>query len=373
MTSGSSPDTNLVNSIAQILKEKKTIAVCLPVKASLDAVASGLALAFALEKIGKKAGVASSDLTDPAYNLVGQDEIQNTIVGDGDILVVSVPYKNGGVENVSYSIENEKLNIVIAPEAGRARIEPASVSFSYTGGKPDVIVTLYSQSLESLGDLYLKGKDQFTGVEIINIDRHLTNSNYGTINYVDTKSPSIAQMINEILRVMKVEMDHDIATNLYDALVDSTNNFTSYTVNAQAFRMAAFLLEKGASKRPVPGVNMHRPMSGVNMPGAMNSAPVPPMPSAQRAQQMNTVSQVPPFEQEGYDFDGTSESGEGGAFIPAPFAPVAPKVQSSHAPIPQAPVESVVPAQVHAMPNSEQPVQLKPQIFNKGMLGMNKG
>lgn len=379
MTNGTTSDTTVVQTIARILKEKKTIAICLPLKATQDAVASALALCFALENEGKKAGVAATDRTDPAYNLVGQDEVQTGLVGDGDVLVVSIPYKDGGVEDVSYSVQNDRLNISISPEAGRGKIEPSSVQYSYIGGKPDLIVTLYAPTLESLGALYEDNKQQFEGVDIINIDRHFTNNEYGTINYVDKKSPSMAQMINEILRVMKVEIDHDIATNLYDALVSATNNFSSYTVNAHSFRMAAFLLDHGADKRPIPVVQPGGQSGGQSQPqsqlNGVGSAPMQPGTS------MNTA--MPVFEQEGYDFEGTAEPIEG--YVPAPApVPVAPQTvqpqQVSAQPVqvrvaPPAPADVSLPVQeapVQAAPEVPQPVQLKPQIF-KGSSGLNKG
>ena len=243
-------DGNQSNRVAKVLSEKQSIAICLPTKATLDAVAAALALYFALAKEGKSVSVASPDEVDKSYGLVGQEKIQSTMASDGDVLVVSIPYEDGGVDNVNYNVDGDFLNIHITPEEGHERLDPKKVKFNYTGGKPDAIVTIYTPTLNSLGSIYENNKEQFEGVEIVNIDRHFTNASYGTLNFVDKKSPSMVEMINEVLKVMKTEIDKDIASNLYDGLVSATNNFTAHSVNAQTFRMAAFLLDHGAQKKP---------------------------------------------------------------------------------------------------------------------------
>lgn len=236
--------------IAASLQNSNSIAIALPQQATKDAVAAALALYYALKDMGKSVSIASASSIDPDMRLDGQDIIGNSISADGDTLVISLPYTQGGVENIKSRVVNNRLEIHITPEGEHERVSKEQVEFGYTGGSADVIVCLYSPTLNSLGSLYQDNVDMFNSSEIINIDRHFTNEEYGIVNFVDKKSPSMAQMINELFKVMKTPMTSAITTHLYDGLIAATNNFTAHSVNADTFRMAAFLLDQGAVKKP---------------------------------------------------------------------------------------------------------------------------
>src|SRR3990167_5001082 len=112
--------------------------------------------------MGKAVGIASSGDSVEPTNLAGQDKIQTSLVSDGDNLVVSFPYTEGSVDKVTYNIEENAFNLIIQPREGSAKLDPKKVSFNYTGGRPDVIITIYTATLNSLGTLYTSNKDQFT-------------------------------------------------------------------------------------------------------------------------------------------------------------------------------------------------------------------
>ncbi len=238
--------------IAKILSEKNSISVCLPININIDTLAAGTALYLALIKMGKSVGLASAGQPASQYDLVGEDKLQSNLVSDGKNLVVSFPYVEGSVDKVTYNIENETFNLVIQPREGADRLNPKQVKYNYTGGKPDAVVVIFAPTLNSLGDLYTSQKDAFSGIDVINVDRHFTNAGYGSINYIEKKSSSVSEMVLEIIRSLKVELDKDIATNLYSGIVSATNNFTAPTTTADTFESTAFLLKRGAVKKPIP-------------------------------------------------------------------------------------------------------------------------
>lgn len=249
--------------ISSLLMEKKTIALCLPMQTTLDAAAAALALYHALNTAGKAVTLSSSEPLNPDFALLGQEYVKNTISAEGDVLIVSVPFKENGVENVTYNVENDRVNIVIKPENGAQRFDPKNVEYTFSGGKAELVVTIYAPTLDSLGDLYTQNIDQFQGVTIINIDRHFTNAQYGALNMVDKRSPSLCLMMMDILDDMKIELTKEIATLLFTGLSSATNNFSAHSVNADTFKAAAYLLEKGAEKRHVkplmPGLRQLSP------------------------------------------------------------------------------------------------------------------
>lgn len=238
--------------IAQIFNEKQSISICLPQNPNLDAVASATALYLTLLNMGKQVTLTAPEEVNPQFGLIGQDKIQTQLSSEGNTLVVSFPYTEGAVDKVTYNIEGDHFNLIIQPKEGMDKLNHEKVKFNYSGGRPDVIVTVYTPTLNALGNLYNNQKDKFSGVEIINIDRHFTNNNYGTVNVVDKKAASMSEIMTDLLRSLNAKVDKDTATNLYTGITSATNNFTAHAVSADTFESSAFLLNSGAVKKVAP-------------------------------------------------------------------------------------------------------------------------
>lgn len=234
-----------------VINQQNNFAICLPTNNTIDTIGAATALYFGLTKLGKNASLACAFPISSQINLKGVEKIQKSLGSDGNTLVISFPYVEGAVDKVTYNIEGNYFNLIIQPSEGQSKLDHSAIKYSYTGGKVDVIITIDASSLNSLGDLYLQNQQQFTGKEIINIDRHLTNTNFGTINLVDRESSSTSEIVFKLLEYLNVEIDKEMATNLYAGIVSATNNFTAYSVNAQTFEISAKLLRLGAVKRPM--------------------------------------------------------------------------------------------------------------------------
>lgn len=265
----------VIPSIIKILETKSIYSIVLPANPTPDAVSAAVALYLALIKIGKSASIACSTPVDPALGIIGADKIQKELVASGDNLVVSFPYEDGAIDKITYNIEGNQFNLVIAPKEGKPRLESNNVKYSYKGGKGEVIFTIDAPSLASLGDIYMNQKDMFTGVEIINVDRHLTNGNFGSINLVEKQRSSTSELVFALLNALSLQIDKDSATTLYGGIVAATNNFTSYSVNANTFEACSKLLSLGAVKR----ASVRQPMNMYQQPGmAPMQQPIQPQP-----------------------------------------------------------------------------------------------
>ncbi len=237
--------------VVQVVSQQNVLGICLPINPSLDTVASGTVLYLGLSKLGKNINFSCAGEVSPQFNLSGVDKIQKNLVAGGNNLIVSFPYEDGAIDKVTYNIEGNYFNLLIQPREGLTKLDPSQVKYSYTGGQLGAVITVDVPSLNSLGDLYLNHQDQFKGRDIINIDRHLTNANFGTINLVEKQSSSTSEIIFKLLQNLNIEIDKDMATNLYTGIMAATNNFTAYSVNADTFEVSAQLLKLGAIKRPV--------------------------------------------------------------------------------------------------------------------------
>jgi hypothetical protein len=240
--------------IQEIITKCRSLVIIVPPNASIDAIAASTSLYLALNKMGKSVSLVCSQK--PQSGLVASDKFQNIIGAGGDSLMVSFPYTDGAIDKVDYNIQGETFNLIVTPRPGFQKLQPNQVNFSYTGGLVDMIITIDAPTLSSLGTIYTDNQSQFTGKDIINIDRHLTNSYFGTVNYVNKTISSISELILSVMKTLGVEIDRDMATNLYAGAAASTNNFTSYSTNADTFEHIATLLRLGAVKKifkkPVP-------------------------------------------------------------------------------------------------------------------------
>lgn len=240
---------NEYSRINQILENSNSFGICLPEKLTLDTVAAATSLYIAFTKLGKDVTIACSGSLPQDASIVGIDKIQNKLGVGGDTLTISFPYTEGSIDKVSYHIEGENFNLLIQPRPGFSKLDPEQVKYLYSGGKVDVLITIDAPTLVSLGALYKGDEAQFKGKEIINIDRHLTNGNFGSLNIVERQVSSTSEIIFAILKSLQIEIDRDIATNLYAGISVATNNFTSFAVNANTFETCAFLLKNGAIKK----------------------------------------------------------------------------------------------------------------------------
>jgi len=238
---------NTLSRIQEITTKCRSAVIIIPPNPSIDAIAASTSLYLALNKMGKTVSIACSQKVQS--DLTASDKIQNVIGAGGDSLMVSFPYTDGAIDKVDYNIQGNSFNLVVTPRPGFQKLNPNQVNFSYTGGLVDVIFVIDAPTLNSLGTIYTENQNQFNGKDIINIDRHLTNAYFGTVNYVNKTISSISELVLSILQTLGIEIDRDIATNLYSGSAASTNNFTSYSTNAETFEHIAALMRLGAVKK----------------------------------------------------------------------------------------------------------------------------
>jgi phosphoesterase RecJ-like protein len=80
---------------------------------------------------------------------------------------------------------------------------------------------------------------------ILNLDHHHDNTNFGTLNLVDTRASCTAEIVFRLAKLLGAEITPDIATALYVALVTDTGRFMYENTGPAAHRMAAELIEAG--------------------------------------------------------------------------------------------------------------------------------
>ncbi|NLW44695.1 MAG: bifunctional oligoribonuclease/PAP phosphatase NrnA [Syntrophomonadaceae bacterium] len=80
---------------------------------------------------------------------------------------------------------------------------------------------------------------------VINIDHHVSNQSYGTVNLVDVSASSTCEIVFCLLRKMDRPITIDIATSLYCGIVMDTGSFQYSNTGPQTHQVAAELLQCG--------------------------------------------------------------------------------------------------------------------------------
>lgn len=249
----------------EIIRKSTSGAILLPQNPSIDAAIAAVSLADAINTIVPSKHLSVACENPPKNDLVSPERIQNTITAKGNNLIISFPYTDGSIDKVDYNIQGNSFNLVIIPRSESSKLNPEQVRFSYTGGTVDFIITMDAPTLNSLGSIYSDNQNIFQGKEIINIDRHLTNTMFGSVNIVDKASSSLSEMVFKLLSGLpEVEINRETASNLYAGISAATNTFSSYSVNADTFEIASKLLRLGAIKKRSTPHQLVSPKTSLN-------------------------------------------------------------------------------------------------------------
>ncbi|MEK6630690.1 MAG: bifunctional oligoribonuclease/PAP phosphatase NrnA [Acidobacteriota bacterium] len=119
---------------------------------------------------------------------------------------------------------------------GVARIELGEEA----GDGIDAVVVLECGDLERTG---LRGLDR---VPLINVDHHPGNTGYGEVQWFDGTAAACGEMVYDIVTELGAPITPDMATQLFVAIVTDTGSFRYPGVSPRTFRTCARLLEAGA-------------------------------------------------------------------------------------------------------------------------------
>jgi len=109
----------------------------------------------------------------------------------------------------------------------------------------DLIVTVDASDPGRLGQTYKHVLDM--GLPVLNIDHHITNTGFGTVNLVRSDAAATAEIVFDLLRAWKLEMDQLLATYLLTGLVTDTRSFSTSNTTPRALEISSELVAAGAS------------------------------------------------------------------------------------------------------------------------------
>jgi len=231
--------------IGDAIQKNKNIGIVTAKNPSLDEMGAALALYLSLVQVGKSVTIATPEnpLVEVS-SLVGIDKVKTALSGESGDLTVSFPYQEGEIEKVSYTLENGLLNIVVKPGEKGLSFEEKEVSFTRSQGAPNLLFTIGVPKLSDLGKLF--NIADLKDTMIINIDNKAENQGFGDIVMVYPMLSSISEQIANLILLLNLKLDTDIAQNLMYGISFATNNFQDIKTSALAFEMASVLMKNGA-------------------------------------------------------------------------------------------------------------------------------
>jgi len=166
-----------------------------------DAIGSALALAAALEAVGKRVSIVDRDPIPQHYRFLPNVEKFHTL---------------SDLSGTGISLER-CTNLILVDCNDITRV---------------------------VADKAVAGR--FSCRNAIVIDHHATPSSFGTVRWIVPDAAATALLILEIIDALSIMLTADMATLLYAALIVDTGNFRFENTDAKVLRVAARLTEAGA-------------------------------------------------------------------------------------------------------------------------------
>lgn len=82
-------------------------------------------------------------------------------------------------------------------------------------------------------------------INIINIDHHVSNKNFGDFNWVEPDASSCGEMVYKLYKEMGLNITDDIAIPLYVAILTDTGSFRYDSTTSETHRICADLIKLG--------------------------------------------------------------------------------------------------------------------------------
>lgn len=184
----------IMNNILNELKKSNKIGITFHTSPDGDSLGSGLALMAGLKNMGKNAYICCNEEIPKNYAFL--------------------PFSQT-IQNSNGEIYSDTECVVVLDCGDKKRVNCKNINFSNRK---------YS---------------------LINVDHHITNELYGDFNYVDTNASSVGEIVYQMLNLLSVEINKDIAICLYTSIVTDTGSFKYSGTTSVTHSIAGDLINTG--------------------------------------------------------------------------------------------------------------------------------
>lgn len=245
-----------------------------------DGLSSALACYQLFTALGKDVTVICPDTKPEALEfLPGFENLTQEVTGTKQF-VITVNLQDGiEVDKLRYTVEDNKVNIIVVPTQGV--IEKQHVSFGEGEAPFDLIVAVDTADMALFGSVYTEHVDLFNTVPILNVDHHISNTNYGQLQLLDSTAASATEVLYSWFTQVpdwKQHINADMATLLLTGLITDTRSFQNPNTTPHSLEIAAELLQIGARQQEIiQNVYKTKPLSTLKIWGrALNRIQIDP-------------------------------------------------------------------------------------------------
>lgn len=269
-----------IQAALQAIEQHQRILISPHANVDPDGLSSALACYQIFTAMGKDVTVICPDVKPDSLSfLPGFEKFEQEVKENKDFVVTINLDEGAEIDKLRYTVEDHRVNIIVVPKKGTIR--PQQISLSEGDPKYDLIVIVDTADLALLGSLYTDHIDLFSEVPILNIDHHISNTQFGHLQLIDPTAAAATEVLyNWFMQVpqWKDKITPDLATLLLTGLITDTRSFQNPNTTPRSLEVAAELLEKGARQQEIiQHIYKTKPLSTLKIWGrALNHIQVDP-------------------------------------------------------------------------------------------------
>ncbi|MFH1292176.1 MAG: DHH family phosphoesterase [bacterium] len=240
-----------IQQLNKIIEDSRYILVTFSNDQDIDSVCSALAWKNFLEKKYKQVDIVCPGFSNHKnlHFLTGIKEIKSELT-HLQKFTIKIDISDTKIDSLSYDIKDNWLSIHLNPTQGiitKNEMRTAQSSFKY-----DLIITINSQDLESLGSIFENNTDLFYRLPIVNLDHKPSNEHYGQFNWVEITATSTAENIYKLIKQIDPSAIHeDMATMLLTGIISKTHSFKTNNITPYTLNIASELIKIGADREQI--------------------------------------------------------------------------------------------------------------------------
>ncbi|MDP3975451.1 MAG: bifunctional oligoribonuclease/PAP phosphatase NrnA [bacterium] len=247
-------DLSTQSQIVALIERSQNILLCTHRKPDGDAVGSIMALYKALKLLDKKVTASCESELPESFSFLPEVEHITRDVNANQDFVVTLDCADAEVDRLKYHLEDNKIHIIITPKRGRFLKENVSVQKNVESY--DLIITVDVADIPQLGRLYQENAELFASTPVVNIDHHISNTQFGKINVIENKASSTAEILFGLIRALEAHfhkplLTAEVSTFLLSGITTDTGSFQNANTTPRSMEIAAELIDAGAQQQDI--------------------------------------------------------------------------------------------------------------------------
>jgi hypothetical protein len=236
--------------VVEKIKNSSKILVTVSDSPTVDALSAALALTLLLDKQEKYATAIFSGQTPPAIAFLQPEKTFDETTDSLRDFIIALNKEKA--DHLRYKVEGDAVRIFITPY--KTTISQDDLEFSQGDYNVELVIALGVDNPDHLDGALENHGQILHDAAIITVTNGDTTSDLGGIDWHDTQSSSLSEMVAGLAEALKEDkkktlLDESIATALLTGIVAETDRFSNEHTTSKAMTVAAQLMSAGADQQ----------------------------------------------------------------------------------------------------------------------------